>query len=379
VREEIDRKRSYRVVRPEIARMKEEGSVTILATSTDFRYVVTARADEVARLWDASRAQPTNYKQVDLAAFSPDDALLATAAIRGEYVRVWESATGREVAQLKTSGELRTLLFNRDGRFLLGAGSRGALLWDLGREQPLITIAPARSASFDPSGRFLVAVETNKAMVWDLRAGRALAPLACSCRMGDVVFSPGGKYFVITGNDGTVRIRALDPAGTSRDLTQVNASDITFSPDEGLLVISEDEVDLTAGGTPAPTGAGRVRIWDMRSGREIVTIKQSTSVGSVIVSPDGRYIAGGGRVWESRTGREVTRVEGHIVAFSPDMSYLVTHDSKLTRIWIWRPDDLIAVACKQVSRNLTQEEWRRYLGNEPYRKTCDHVPALGRP
>jgi hypothetical protein len=31
---------------------------------------------------------------------------------------------------------------------------------------------------------------------------------------------------------------------------------------------------------------------------------------------------------------------------------------------------MIAEACDRLGRNLNREEWRQYLGNEPYRKTC---------
>jgi hypothetical protein len=36
--------------------------------------------------------------------------------------------------------------------------------------------------------------------------------------------------------------------------------------------------------------------------------------------------------------------------------------------------DLIDEACARLTRNLTPEEWRQYLGDEPYRKTCPNLP-----
>jgi len=36
--------------------------------------------------------------------------------------------------------------------------------------------------------------------------------------------------------------------------------------------------------------------------------------------------------------------------------------------------DLLKVACQRAPRNLTRTEWRRFMGNEPYRATCDNLP-----
>jgi hypothetical protein len=40
----------------------------------------------------------------------------------------------------------------------------------------------------------------------------------------------------------------------------------------------------------------------------------------------------------------------------------------------WRTEDLINEACSLLARNLNMDEWRRYFGLEPYRKTCPSLP-----
>ncbi len=44
------------------------------------------------------------------------------------------------------------------------------------------------------------------------------------------------------------------------------------------------------------------------------------------------------------------------------------------RVWRWRDQDLIDLACSRLTRNLTKEEWKQYLPDEPYRKTCPNLP-----
>jgi hypothetical protein len=35
---------------------------------------------------------------------------------------------------------------------------------------------------------------------------------------------------------------------------------------------------------------------------------------------------------------------------------------------------LVELGCQRVRRNLTQAEWSRYLGEEPYNQTCPDLP-----
>jgi hypothetical protein len=51
--------------------------------------------------------------------------------------------------------------------------------------------------------------------------------------------------------------------------------------------------------------------------------------------------------------------------------YLATiGDDKTVRVWFLRQNDLIDQACQRLPRNLSEAEWREYVGSETYRKTC---------
>jgi hypothetical protein len=121
---------------------------------------------------------------------------------------------------------------------------------------------------------------------------------------------------------------------------------------------------------------------ETRSGRAIATINHPGGDNSCVFSADSRLFATSGadvvRVWETATQVEIARIEHasdvRALVFSARGKYLATIGFKdVSRVWLLQPADLIDVACARLTRNLTEDEWRGYFGDKPYRPTCPNI------
>ena len=137
---------------------------------------------------------------------------------------------------------------------------------------------------------------------------------------------------------------------------------LAFSPDGSLLATASQD--------------GTARLWDAATGVAQRTLPHGKGVVGVAFSPDGARLATAGvdqraRVWEVASGEEalalVHTAAVNVVAFSLDGRRLATgSDDRQAHIYPLQIDDLLAWADSRITRPLTSDECRRYVG----RATC---------
>jgi WD40 repeat protein len=191
----------------------------------------SAAGEEVRRL-QAGNPQDTCRWMTRLLAFSPDEKYLASA--QGLVVRVWETATGRALRPLATSGgDVTAVAFSPDGTRVASGNLDGSLhLWDLaaGRECRRAVPAPAVGGSLDAlnllgrmpaswyceftglvfarDGQRVIGGRADGAVyVWDLAAGRlTCTPARHREGITCLALSPDGAKLATSSADATVLV-----------------------------------------------------------------------------------------------------------------------------------------------------------------------------
>jgi WD40 repeat protein len=254
-------------------------------------------------------------------------------------VRIWEVATGKELARLQGHNhpDIDCLALSPDQRHLLSGGFDHTLrLWDINTGKQLHSFAhPDRvgSVAFTPDGRWALSGSGPTVRLWDSKDRREVHRFnGHTWGMAAVAICSDGRRAASASWDGTVRVYDLEKREEVACLRHTDAVfAVAFSPDGSLLL---------TGGRP-----NTARLWDVKTGKELRRFEGHTDyVQTVTFSPDGRRALSAGadgtvRLWDVSTGQELHCFARHrgvvkCVACSPDgRSALSSGDDGTIRLW----------------------------------------------
>jgi WD40 repeat protein len=262
--------------------------------------------------------------------FSPDGKSLASAA---GSVRVWETATGRELRHLPAA----------------------------------VSNYPITSLAYSPDGKLLAYGGVDEtARVVEAATGKEVHQFGgLSDLSGGVAFSPDATRLAFGGRDTLIRVRDLTTGKAlhARDGQSSGTESLAYTPDGKALVAY---------------GRGKCRLVDATTGKEIRHWNDACD--PFAFSLDGKTLALGGmdsgiHVWEVATGKEVRRLEGpqqpgtresraaHCAALSPDGKFLAVGElTDTVRLWE-------VATGREVYRSRPLGRWIQCLAFSPDGKT----------
>jgi WD40 repeat protein len=295
---------------------------SLLATTGEDARVRVWEVDRGGEIWDQGLIEPITL------AVSPDGSLVGATSAFG-FVKIWDAATGREVALLlpRSQTAATDLVFSDDGTRLAVSLSDGrAWIYDTSTWEPSLVLEAHPDSTWtvalDPTGRLLITGGADAtAKIWDTTTGELLGTLrGHTADVNSVDFSPNGRWVATASSDGSARIW---DASTREVLIEVAAGgptdNVTFSPDGSRIATAHAD--------------GTAKIWNVsaQGSGELLTLSLPSSVGSVAFGAPGRIATRGlddgtVRVWDVSSGTEVLSLpgprQGGRATFSPDGTLL---------------------------------------------------------
>jgi WD40 repeat protein len=261
--------------------------------------------------------------------------------------------------------------------------SDGARVWDLRRGREVATLESGTyggGAAFAPGNRLLYTASQTEDLVyaWELPAGRRLRPFRAAGLGRPTAFAEGvtgsentqlsrdGSRLLVVHFTGSARIidtatgrtTVVIPGSEAPDERMPGGADAIFSPDEESVVTKAGWDNV-------------VRIWDAATGRlETELGDHARGVDSVEYDRTGRLLATRDfndtvRIWSVTSGDTLLVLrDAESADLSPDgRRILVSGDrARLHRCEVCGDlDELLALAERRVTRELTQAERERYL------------------
>lgn len=279
------------------------------------------------KLWNLTTKKdrelgPTTKEFGSQVKFSRDGRLLA---LSDNYtVKLWELATLRELASVKVPTSLTYpqgdafVGFTEDGkRMATGGFGTDTIVWEIETGKRLSNLSGrtnmAYDVSFSADGNELASGGRTR---WDLRTGRGLRLVPDTPDKSYGIASPNGRLLALTKLNSSNISLVESPTGKllfdlipSTELGPVNKT--RFSADGSVLAVvygAREDQQPTPGANM--TRGSQVKLWDVKTGRELRSLSSNDIPTNVDFSTDGRFIGTIGAMgqislWDAQSGNKL--------------------------------------------------------------------------
>jgi serine/threonine protein kinase/DNA-binding SARP family transcriptional activator/WD40 repeat protein len=274
---------------------------------------------------------------------SPDFSLVGSLPVGGDAA-IRRIPTAEDVVELDACSN--AVAFSPDNslavinRSLCDGTDRRSRVVRIDNREPFLHL-PVQwvySAAFNPegaaeAGRYLVLTNQEIVQIWDMQKQAlveqlTLKDIGASTAFLHVAFDPRGQYLAMGTMDGLVWVADMEAFVSGSSMKDsVIFNQVAHTGPSPLPSITSEGILATVGFD------GLVRLWDVHSGELLVQFRNGTG-------------------------------QGPISAFAPDGSYLLysTEGGTVLRRFYLDPQRLIDLAFQRLTRELTVDECRQFLG-----------------
>ena len=335
-----------------------------------------------ALLGDNFNAFRGHSGSVNSVVFRPNSSIFYSTSADGKVLK-WDINDERKtpVTLIENSGINNSLAISSNGQWLaVATNGQGIKIFNPTRNTPFpITINRGNNRftaiDFHPDNQHLIFADSdNNIIKYNITTGSNQLFATSEREIFSISVSPdgskiaagtrGGQIIIWTGETDPVKEVINHDAGNDVHVVQFNNNGSWLA--SGSL-------------------RGDIRIWDVATGNLVTSLDNHTArVVDIKFSPRNDKIAstsfdGTINLWDiNRLNAEPLTLSDHgswvlSVSFNSSGDRLISGSRQENRLMSWylETDEMVGLVCSGLPRNLTREEWNRYIGPDiPFMETC---------